>query len=87
MKPDDSRSLIAFVQKHKQFIRPYGNEWRTCVSFGKRPWGSTIYKLIRGKTWLAAVRKAKRVIEKGNQCQIRSGQRSCQNFAQNGSIV
>lgn len=67
---DEALSLIAFVQKHRLEVKydSYFKVWKV---------GSSVYypaqdlydympgknRFIEGKTWIAAVRKAKRVID------------------------
>jgi hypothetical protein len=69
MKPDSSRSLIAFVQRHRMdvVITDEGDyaviaSWQSPLPVMKA--GVTF---ATGKTWTAAVRKAKRIIEKGKK--------------------
>lgn len=65
MKPDDSRSLIALVQKHKLDVSywPSYGDWNVRDKNGF----CLVATIDNCKTWTAAVRKAKRVIEKGKK--------------------
>lgn len=65
-KLKELESLIAFVQKHKLSVYTcdlYRKKW--CILLSKEYNGVDAW--CYGKTWTAAVRKAKRVIKKGKK--------------------
>lgn len=61
--PDSSRSLIAFVQKHELRAHPPLFEREACW----KVFDSQAIEIAKAKTWTAAVRKAKQIIEKGRK--------------------
>lgn len=66
--PDSSRSLIAFVQKHRLNVTYCSKAWTVYIN----PYIPILetghdFHWCEGKTWTAAVRKAKRMIEGGKK--------------------
>lgn len=58
-------SLIAFVQKHRLSVTYSHGTGALCKGWNVHGMYLHGFKIVNGKTWIAAVRKAKRVIEKG----------------------